>query len=1164
MRSSRTIPSDRQVVSATIVEMFEAQASRVPDLVALQWERGSLTYRNVRRQVHALAQVLVSCGVEPGRTVVVAMPRGAGAIVGILAVWTVGATYLPIDPELPRVRAQLMKAETRPCCVLRQPDPCNDEWFDNVFEGLPLVTVDELGSALGADTGAPVEIHSSDRLNRPSWNTPAYILYTSGSTGRPKGVLVEHGAIANYIIWLRNYLAISELDRVFLQTALSFDVSIGQCFAPLVSGSCVFLARPGGERDPSYVRDVLQGQGITIVHFVPSALRLFTTAFPAIRLPSLRALVTSGERLAEDLENECIRDHGFVVHNLYGPTEASVDATYHRCRGDGGDPPIGRSVSHATVRLLDPDLQQIDQPGVTGEIFIGGDGLARGYVGQPGQTAQRFIADPYGPAGSYMYRTGDRGRWNQQRELEYIDRVDNQVQVRGHRVELGEIEAALRRSVHVRDAVVVAHQSVRRGKTFLVAFLAVGPPSSIDRSMIITSARQAVVSTLPTYMAPARYETVQEFPLNGSGKTDRKSLADSFRDCGPVTPVKSTPTDRPPAVHELAAEVLCEAELDESLSFFQLGGDSIDAIEMVSAARRDRLDLRLEDIIAGRPLGDVAQIVNERPFLRVRRYDQDSMDCVTKAVPGPSVSQSEWDRITDNYTSDLSGSIASDRVRLEELWPLSPLQEGLIAQSLYDDTAPDIYTVQVCVEVDSPLESVCVREAVASVARAHPALRSAFVLDRPDEPLQAVMSEVSTEVEVVRLPADAEQSGALADWLLADRQRRFDLMSPPLYRFSVLRLGEERNCLVFTHHHALLDGWSVNIVVADVLRICQGGEPVAEGVSPRPFALWARNQGGPVADRAWRRALGGSDGLVLAADTNAVPAAGETWSEELSLDLSERDTALVFAGAAAIGVTPATLIAGAWAAALGRATERTDLAHGYVVSGRECPVASLDRAVGLLMNTIPVAARWYPGESWARFLSRLQIERAELAPYWYQPLREVRRAVGSGAHFDTCLVFGTYPTIEQIAPEIANTIKSTAVAETAEFPLMLHVQLRPIVRLRFTYWPRIISRLQCEKIGGYVHEMINKIIDSHGTSGPTGPVEEDAESSAELVSNVFEEVLRCEIPGIDSDFFELGGDSILASRVTNRIKALTGTRVPTKVVFDAATPRQIAAYLDHR
>lgn len=1073
----------------SILARFEDQASRVPDRVALQWDEGELTYRDVSERVSGLVRLLMKCGVGSGCGVAVAMPRGAAAVVGMLAVWAAGGVYVPVDPSLPANRMRLICAEVKPSCVLVGlsvgAGPGSEA--GKLFEGVPRIVVNDVGIGLVASGG------NHNGINDGGWasasrSSPAYVLYAADSTGSPRGVLVEHGAIGNYVAWLRNYLAIDESDRLFLQAPLSFDVSLGQCLAPLTSGGSVFLARSDGEREPAYVREILESRNVTLVHFVPSALRSFVASFPEVRLPHLRALLTSGERLSEDLERVCINDHGFTVHNLYGPTEASVDVTYHQCGGIGGAPPIGRPVANATVYVLSPDLNRIDEADVTGEIFLAGPGLARGYLSQPGATAQRFIADPHGPAGDIMYRTGDCGRWNEYGELEFLGRVDDQVQICGHRIEFGEVEAALRCTPDVHDAVVVAHDSSRRGKTFLVAFLAVGPSVDNDRSAIVSAARRSVASHLPSFMSPARYQLVERFPVTRSGKTDRQALARSFRDTHPAASTGGPGTTTSRTTRELVAETLCEPELDDTLTFLQLGGDSMDAIGLVTAARHAGVDLRITDLIGGRPVGEVLRIVAERPQLG--RGDDPGTSIMVRGEESSWKwfrDPEEWKRIADEYTIVAR---RSEGTVVEDIWPLTPLQEGLLVQSLYDDTRPDIYTVQIRIDTETLQDPACVGRAVSHVVAAHPALRSAFVLDRADEPVQIVLREVEVEVEVVDLPADADETGVLANWLLTDRQRRFDLTIPPLHRFTLVRLGGLRACVVFTHHHALLDGWSVNIVLGDVLRACRQDASPIDAVSPQAFALWARNQVRPEALQAWHHALADSGGLVLASRP-APPAAPDMWSVEHLVVLTGRETDLVNAGAVAAGVTPATMVAGAWAVALGRAVGHTEATHGLVVSGRECPVPGVERTVGLLMNTIPVVARWHRRESWKGFLTRLQAQRAELAPYWYQPLREIRRAVGLGATFDTCLVFGTYPTIQQVAPDVAEMVSATSVDETSEFSLLLYVELQPHVRLRFTYWPHVLDRSRCEQIAEDVRSTLLDIAHHVHSSGPDGVVEED-------------------------------------------------------------------------
>lgn len=245
MQNADTTESEHEVEPASILQLFERQAARVPDQVALRWEQGQLTYRQVAQRVRALAGLLVSRGVEPGRAVAVAMPRGPGAVIGILAVWAAGGVYVPVDPGLPSARARLMRAETEPCCVLAEHAGAKSEWLRDVFELLPVVALDDFGIAR-SDEVEFTELHGRfGSVPEQLANRPAYVLYTSGSTGRPKGVIIEHRAILNYVTWLKTYLSLDESDRVLLQTALSFDVSVGQCFTPLISGSCVVVARPG-------------------------------------------------------------------------------------------------------------------------------------------------------------------------------------------------------------------------------------------------------------------------------------------------------------------------------------------------------------------------------------------------------------------------------------------------------------------------------------------------------------------------------------------------------------------------------------------------------------------------------------------------------------------------------------------------------------------------------------------------------------------------------------------------------------------------------------------------------------------------------------------------------------------------------------------------------
>jgi amino acid adenylation domain-containing protein len=492
---------DVDVFSGSVSRLFESVATR-PTSVALVSDEGLSSYEEVNGRANRLARILVRHGVGPDRVVAVALPRGVDAVVGVLGVWKTGGAYVPVDPGLPVDRVRFLLNDSGARCVL------TTRAMADTLPSIDCLCIDELNlDDLPADN-----LRDDELLSPVTQETPAYVLYTSGSTGKPKGVVVEQRGVVNFLCWLRSHLAIGESDRTLLLTALSFDVSIGQLFAPLISGGSVYLARPDGEKDPDYIRDLLDNAGITLVHFVPSALRYYLSQGPPITLSRLRAVLVGGEPLTADLVRACT---GIEVYNVYGPTEASVDVTSHRCVGGSGAPPIGRPIWNMRTFVLDDDLRLVG-PGVVGELYVAGAGVARGYVGRPGLTASRFVANPFGPAGSCMYRTGDLVRWSPAGELEFIGRADDQVKVRGYRIELGEIEAALRAHSTVRDAVV----DVRDGSTDPRLIGYVVPTGHFDETRL----RDHLASMLPAFMIPNQFVPIDRIPVNEHGKLDRPAL----------------------------------------------------------------------------------------------------------------------------------------------------------------------------------------------------------------------------------------------------------------------------------------------------------------------------------------------------------------------------------------------------------------------------------------------------------------------------------------------------------------------------------------------------------------------------------------------------------------------------------------------------------------
>nr|QEO74770.1 phosphopantetheine-binding domain-containing pro [uncultured bacterium] len=440
---------DTDVPATTIPELFAAQVRRTPDHLALIFEDVELSYAELDALSNRLARLLVSCGVGPESVVALALPRSVHLVASILAVLKAGAAYLPLDPDYPAERIEFMLADAAPALVLSD-------------------------KPLAYETVALDETDLSEWSSEPvtsavSPDHPAYVIYTSGSTGRPKGVVVPHKGIVNRLLWMQDEYGLTADDRVLQKTPSSFDVSVWEFLWPLIVGATEVVARPDGHKDPAYLAALIGSRGVTTVHFVPSMLQVFLQEPSVAGCVSLRRVICSGEALPVDAVKAFYEVFDAELHNLYGPTEASVDVTYWHCDLADSTVPIGRPVWNTRAYVLDERLRPVP-PGTPGELYLAGVQLARGYLGRAGLSSERFVADPYGPPGSRMYRTGDLAKRRPDGVIEFLGRADEQVKVRGFRIEPGEIAATLAEHPGVAQAVVVARED-RPGDVRLVGYV---------------------------------------------------------------------------------------------------------------------------------------------------------------------------------------------------------------------------------------------------------------------------------------------------------------------------------------------------------------------------------------------------------------------------------------------------------------------------------------------------------------------------------------------------------------------------------------------------------------------------------------------------------------------------------------------------------------------
>ncbi|MFE2179015.1 amino acid adenylation domain-containing protein [Streptomyces sp. NPDC059455] len=436
------------VPSVTLAELVDDQVSRSPEATAVVFEDTAVTYAELARRADRLARHLSAHGAGPETVVAVMLPRSVEMVVALLATLKTGAAYLPVDPGHPADRIAFLYGDARPLVTVTTPDA-------PVPDGAPRIVVGDQAEPPGPDEAGPT---GTGCVTRPAPANLAYVLHTSGSTGRPKGVAVSHEAIVNRLLWMRDHYDVTPEDRVLQKTPLTFDVSVWELFLPLISGATLVVARPDGHRDPAYLSALIQRAQVTVAHFVPSMLHDFIRDPAAGGCTSLREVICSGEALPARLRDEYHAVLGARLNNLYGPTEAAVDVTATPCPPGAGPVTIGRPVWNTRLYVLDANLAPVP-PGTAGELYLASDQLARGYTRRPGMTADRFVADPFGGPGDRMYRTGDLVRWDRRGQVEYLGRTDQQIKIRGWRVEPGEIEKVLADHPAVERAVVVAREA---------------------------------------------------------------------------------------------------------------------------------------------------------------------------------------------------------------------------------------------------------------------------------------------------------------------------------------------------------------------------------------------------------------------------------------------------------------------------------------------------------------------------------------------------------------------------------------------------------------------------------------------------------------------------------------------------------------------------------
>ncbi len=928
--------------------LFEAQAARTPAAVAVEFESKTLTYADLNGRANQLARHLRSRGVGPDSRVALYMERSLEMVLGLMGILKAGGAYVPVDPSYPTERVAYMLTDAAPQVVLTQ---------QHLKTSLPATH----GEILTLDLDWPaIARHSEESFSPASLGLRpdhlAYVIYTSGSTGQPQGAMNEHRGVVNRLLWMQSAYGLSAADRVLQKTPFSFDVSVWEFFWTLATGARLVVARPEGHKDPHYLSELIRSSGITTLHFVPSMLQVFLDQQPLAEHPTLRHVVCSGEELSAALQGRCFECLPHVrLSNLYGPTEAAVDVTAWECRADdqGARVPIGHPITNIRMYVLDRRGQPVTI-GAVGEIFIGGVGVGRGYLNKPDLTRARFLPDPFSAtAAARMYRTGDLGRWRPDGALEYLGRNDFQVKIRGLRIELGEIEAQLTRYPGIKEAAVLARED-RQGEKRLVAYILPAARVGNDELTLIEHCRSHLHTVLPEYMVPTAFVTLERFPLSPNGKLDRNKLP------APQLAPRNAPAFEPPCgeleqtVVGLWQELLGVERVGRHDNFFELGGHSLLIAKLMDRLRRIGLAADVRGLYTNSTVASLGE------YLKTRHVGVAENLSLPSGIPsGTTVITPQMLPLVDlsaEQIKRIARTVPGGAVNIQDIYPLAPLQEGILFHHLLGCAQGDAYVAAILLVVSSYKRAMELAAALQKTIERHDVLRTAILWEDLRRPVQVVHRQAQLPIETVTLGRGAGTAEQVARWLEPEEQK-VDVREAPLVR---LRLAEDPSAgdqwyALLRLHHIIGDNTSQEIIISEIVADLNGvTEPKAAPVPYRHHVAQALAYAAthaaaeffrgklsdvtePTAPFEIRDTRGNGFGTAQAQAEIDI-----TWSQRLRTQ------------ARRAGVSPAVLFHAAWALVVSATSAREDVVFGTVLLGRLHGATETQGMVGMLINTLPL------------------------------------------------------------------------------------------------------------------------------------------------------------------------------------------------------------------
>ncbi len=1020
-------------------QLFEEQVERTPEAVAVVYQDEQVTYAELNRRANQLAHYLRGMGVGPEVLVGICVERSVEMVVGLLGILKAGGAYVPLDPEYPRERLGFMLEDAQVSLLLTQ---------QRLAQRIPDYGSDVLYLDSQWDT-----IQRESEENPAGKVTPAnlaYVIYTSGSTGQPKGVLATHQAVCNRLLWGQDVYPLTSYDRVLQGAAFGFDFSVWEFFAPLLAGSALIVGSSEEMQDSEHLVELLVAQQVTVAHFVPAHLEVLLEQ-PGLQSSRLRLVFSGGEALSRALQQRFSTLLSSVLFNQYGPTEATIDATSYACL-DGVEHsavPIGRPIANTEIYLLDAQLEPVPV-GVPGELYIGGAGLARGYLKRPDLTAERFVPHPFSTEpGARLYRTGDLAKYLPDGNIEFLGRIDQQIKLRGYRIELGEIETVLGQHPEIEQAVVTL--TAQGSEPRLVAYLVAA------RELQHGELRSYLKERLPDYMIPSAFVQLAELPLTPNGKIDRRALPapeEGRLEAGQEYVAAQTPVEE--LLVGIWEEVLGVERVGIHDNFFELGGHSLLATQLISRVRTAfGIEMPLRQLFESPTVDSLAEAVE----LGLRNGEG---VLLPPLQPMPRVGE------------------ASLSFGQQRLWIIDQLEANSA-----------VYTMPAAVQLKGELNFRALEQTFSEIIRRHEVLRTTFVTSE-GSPLQHISTAADVTLPLVNLShlAADERETEAQRLATAEAQRPFDLSLGPLFRVQVLRLSITEHILLCTMHHIVSDGWSMSILIREVAALYEAfsqGQP-----SPLPelsiqyadYALWQREWlTGEVLESQlsyWREQLSGAPSVLELPTDRPRPAVqsfrGAVHRIELSAELTEALRKI----SRAEGVTLFMTLLSAFSVLLSRLSGQADIVVGTPIANRTR--VETEGLIGFFVNTLVLRTKVEARESFRALLAR--VREVTLGAYSHQEVpfeklvEELQpdRDLSHSPLFQVMFVLQNAPR-ETLRLGEVELQAAGATNETAKFDLTLELmESRDGLAGTIEYSTELFAAETVERWGGHFQTLLEAIV----------------------------------------------------------------------------------------